>query len=139
MIDQILKGMAEKLKIFGLPVYLREVKEEQKTSCFFILPLASSAEKMIGNRYRLNHSFEVQYYPPIEEVNVPAESVETSIFEILSYISAGEDLIHGTKMSSKSLNGVFHFYVDYNFYSYKEEEKESVMEYADVKNGLKEE
>ncbi len=137
MIDEILGGMAKKLESFGLPVYLREATQEQKVSCFLILPLTSSAEKMIGKRYRLNHSFEVQYYPSKEENGTLQECVNTSIFEVLAYISAEDALLHGTKMSSKSLDGIFHFYVDYNFYSYKNAEAESVMEYADVKNGLK--
>ncbi|WP_324824991.1 phage tail terminator family protein [Sinanaerobacter sp. ZZT-01] len=136
MRDEILAGMVRKLETLDIPVYVRGTKQEGDSAYFLVLPLTSSVEKVIGSRYRLNHSFEVQYYPPKDGESVQ-ESVEDVLFQLLEYILMGEDLIHGTKMHTKNEEGIFHFYVDYNFYSYKEVEEKVDMGDVDIKNGLK--
>jgi len=136
MRDEILAGMARKLETLDIPVFVKDTKQEGDTAYFLVLPLTSSVKKVIGSRYRLNHSFEVQYYPPKDGESVQ-ESVEDVLFQLLEYISMGEDLIHGTKMHTKNEEGMFHFYVDYNFYSYKEVEEKIDMGDVDIKNGLK--
>lgn len=138
MINKILNAIVNKLGSLNLPIYVEEVSQDLKESCFLILPLTSSIKKVIGNRYRSNHSFEVYYYPPQKDANVSMNNIGQQLFELLEYIQTEEGLLRGTDMHLKKANGVLHFFVSYNFFSYGDIQNEMMMNGVSVNNGLKE-
>ena len=74
----------------------------------------------LAKQYKRSHSFDITYLPgsasTMDEVDVIAEQ----LYRYLEYIEVSGSLIHALSMRHEIIEGIFHFFIDYDFYVVKE-------------------
>lgn len=140
MVNKIIDGVSVKLnEAFGdtCEIYSEEVKQDFKVPCFFILPLNPSQRQMIGSRYYRNNPFDIHYFPKSkEEKNAEIYSVAETLCEALEYINIDGNFVRGNRMRYEKVEGVLHFFVEYNKHVIRQIEK-IPMEELTATSGLK--
>ncbi len=142
MLNKIIDGIAIKLnQEFGdeYEIYKESVKQGLKEPCFFIVLLTATQTQVIGKRYFREQPFDIHYFPSTNDKNTEIFNVVDKLNDALEYISMESDLLHGSKMHYEVVDGVLHFFVNYNFHVYKESDALDIMETLTVGTGLKEE
>lgn len=126
MIDLIISGISNALfEVFGYDNYASRITQGLSPPCFFIQCMEPSIKKCISTCYRRKNHFVIQYFPEsgydtYEEYN----SVGERMFECLEVINADGFFLRGTDMRFEIVDGVLHFFVDYNTFIRKEVQKE---------------
>lgn len=119
-------------------IYMEEKEQDLKESCFFIQCLESSRELFLGNRYLERNQFCIQYFPKSGvDQNREFHEITERLHEYLEYIHADKPM-RGTKMKSQMVDGVLNFFVDYNYFVYRQEENlmmEGMEPHIAVKGG----
>lgn len=145
MIDSIISGISRALyDVFGYENFKDEISQDLEPPCFYISCINPKTKKYIGSRRLQKNSFVIQYFP--ESANAPrgeCYGVGEKMFECLEVISADGFLLRGTEMKFEFVDGVLHFFVDYNAFTRKTEQKEtmeslqsdSIRVKGQVKNG----
>lgn len=117
MVNEIKDALSIRLKqSFGddYEIYSKKVKQGLEVPCFLISILSQSKTQIIGNRYYLEVSCDVHYFPSVEGDNDELDDVGSILFDDLEYITMlNGDQLRGTKMSYEKFEGVLHFYVTY--------------------------
>lgn len=111
--------------------YVDKVTQDLNEPCFLIIPLNQGREQKLGRRYELSQSFDVHYFPKSEDNTLECAGVLERLYDVLEYITVSGDLVRGTDMRGEIVNGVLHFFVDYNVFLWRPEEK-AAMEEADI-------
>lgn len=140
MVNTIIDAIASKLSSElgeGFTVYKERQEQGVNFPCFFIFLRSSNQKKMIGRRYFIEQKFTIEYHPGTDNKNSEIHDMVDRLNEILEYITAEGNLYRGTKMNCKVVNGILRFYVNYNFYVYKETEPIDVMESMNISSGIK--
>lgn len=139
MVGEILTGISMKLnQVFeGCEIYGdSDVVQGLIEPCFFIAVLNPSQTKLIGQRYFREHPFNVQYFPKEAGDNAELHDVASDLFETLEYITLlNGDLVHGTSMAYEIVDGILHFFVQFNMFVNKVVESEP-METLTVNNDV---
>ena len=109
-------------------IYTESVEQGLKEPCFFISCLNPTSKVFLGERYFRTNQMCIQYIP----TNASAEKEECNavverLFNCLEYITVGEDLIRGSKMSSEIVDGVLNFFVNYNLFTLRLKNKDDAM------------
>ncbi|MBA4688697.1 MAG: hypothetical protein H2184_16270 [Candidatus Galacturonibacter soehngenii] len=105
-------------------VVFNEEEQELKSSCFLIVPTKYEQKQKLGNRYELLQSFEIRYIPlNAKEYTLECANVMPKLFATLEYITIDGDLTRGTNMSAQIQDGMLHFFVDFNLFVLKVEER----------------
>lgn len=105
-------------------VVFNEEEQELKSSCFLIVPIKYEQKQKLGNRYELLQSFEIRYIPlNAKEYTLECANVMPKLFATLEYITIDGDLTRGTNMSAQIQDGMLHFFVDFNLFVLKVEER----------------
>ena len=141
MINAVIYGISTALNTeFGssYKIYMEEVKQDLKESCFFILCSNSARKLFAGKRYLNQNIFCIQYFPETENVYQECNQIMERLYDCLEYIflSAEEKTLRGTQMNGKIVENVLNFFVNYDFFTYKTGEEET-MEAIEIKNGVK--
>lgn len=137
MVNRIITGISQKLDSeFNLSsddyeIYNEEVKQDFQEPCFFITLLSLDQTQIIGNRYSRTQPFDIHYFPKAEDSNTEIIEVTEMLMNVLEYITIDEGLIRGTKMNGEVVDGVLHFFVNYNMHVIKQIIKEETM--GDIK------
>lgn len=140
MLNSIINGIAIKLnQVFGdgFEIYTESVEQGLNEPCFFIFILPSSQDQVIGKRYFRRHPFDIHYFPSTKDKNAEILDVVESLNDVLEYVPMDVDLVHGTKMHHEVVDGVLHFFVEYNFHVIKETDTDDPMETINVGSELK--
>lgn len=121
MVNNLIDGISIKLnQVFGdgVDIYSETVKQGLKEPCFFITVLNPSQSKMIKGRYFRQHPFDVHYFPTeSDKKNEEMQRVASDLLDGLEYITlTNGDLVHGTNMNYEIVDGVLHFFVQYNMF-----------------------
>lgn len=124
MTNDIVKGISRALyETFGedYTIYKEDVPQNFKEPCFVIIHLRGSSDMKSPNRYFRHNLFDVHYFPK-DELNSRTEmrSVIESLFLSLEYINVLDNLCRGTKMSYEIIDGVLHFFVNYDMFMVKD-------------------
>ena len=133
MLNKIITGISQKLDSEfnsiseDYEIYTEEVKQDFQEPCFFITLLSLDQTQIIGNRYSRTQPFDIHYFPKVEGSNSEILEVTEVLVNALEYIMIDEGLIRGTKMNSEVVDGVLHFFVNYNMHVIKEVTKEEKM------------
>lgn len=120
-------------------IFSEEIKQgfDYSRSCFFINVEKAGEKLFLGSRYLSENRICVRLIPE-SSCNKNRECEETAqrLFEVLRWINGLEEnsLLMGTKMSREIKEGSLYFYVNYDFYIYKTEEK-PLMERLSVISG----
>lgn len=105
-------------------VYINQVEQELQSSCFLIVPVKHEQKQKLGNRYELLQSFDIRYFPSsTQEYTEECANVTSKLFRILEYITVDGDLTRGTNMSAQIQDGIMHFFVDFNLFVFKLQER----------------
>lgn len=141
MVNDLIDGISIKLnQVFGdgKRIYSETVKQGLKEPCFFIAVLNPSQIQVVGNRYFRQHSFDVHYFPAVQDSKNELHEVASLLFDALEYITLiNGDLVHGTEMRYETVDGVLHFFVDYNMYVRKTAVPADNMETLIISDGVK--
>jgi len=141
MLNNIIDGISIKLnQVFGdgFDIYTESVEQGLNEPCFFILLMPTSQDQVIGKRYFRRHPFDIHYFPSTEDKNKEILDVVDKLNDDFEYVTMNGDLIHGTKMHHEVVDGVLHFFVNYDFHVIKQPDPDdNEMDVVEINNGLK--
>lgn len=132
MTNDIIQGIADALNDTfgsGYSVYKEDIPQGFEEPCFSIVHIMSENSGKLPVRYHRRNRFDVHYFPK-DERNAKTEmySVAESLFLALEYINVLDNSCRGTKMSYEIIDGVLHFFVNYDLYITKNIESQSSMQ-----------
>ena len=137
MLNDTIKAIAIKLnETFGdeYTYYKENVPQDLREPAFIITHLITLNSAKLPNRYLRKQTFNIQYFPK-DKYNAKNEmyDVAEKMLIALEYISLShnenfDNLCRGTKMRYEVVDGVLHFFVNYDLFVKKEVVKEDNME-----------
>lgn len=135
-------GIAQALRAgFGDGVACYEDLTEQglEEPAFYILCINANHEQRLGNRYRRSQSYDIHYFPGNHESGMAQETAEVAerLYESLEFITVNGVRIRGFHMRAQVIDGVLHFFVDYDLALVRQAEKEPYMEELRTKGGIR--
>lgn len=138
MANDIIDGIVIKIdSLFGddTVIYTEGIEQDFQEPCFYIKLLRVSQKQILNNRYYLEHTFDVHYFPGAADKNAEMYDMASKLAG-LEYITSGGSLKRGTRMSYEIVDGVLHYFVQYNYYAYLTKEEVEKMESISVHNGI---
>lgn len=128
MINSIIEAISVALnKEFGddYEIHMEEIKQGLVEPCFFINCLNPVNNRFIGKRYQMLSQFCIQYFPKSDEKQRECNNVAERMCECLEYITMDGDTkpVSGSGMNYQVIDGVLNFFVDYNFFTIRENEQ----------------
>lgn len=102
----------------GYGIHMEEVRQGLEAPCFFISCISPSSTLFLGERYFRENLFCLQYFPGQgwggrEECNAVAER----LFQCLGCLEVGGIPVRGTGMKYEVVDGILHFFVNYNCFT----------------------
>jgi len=88
--------------------------------------MEQKTKKYIGTRSLRKNQFVIQYFPHSDDRKGECYDVGEKMLECLEVIPVDGFLLRGTEMKFEIVDGVLHFFVDYNAFSHKEQQKETM-------------
>lgn len=149
MINKIIDGISKAInKEFGngYEIYTEEIEQGLQEPCFSIICIKPTNNLFRPNKYFRQNQFCIHYFPSSNEKRNECQSILERMYLALEYIEIEENF-DGNKIKSKTMgtnmngeydNGVLHFFVNYDMYVDKFEEKTPMNSYdynTDVKEG----
>ena len=142
-LNDILDAISIKLnQIFGdkYTIYTNSIEQGFNMPCFYIKQLPENRYKKVGNRYYNETSFVIHVFlekATIEELNeIGQELYELEYIELLN-----KELLRGSSMKTEIVDNVLEFFIDYNFYTFKQatlvDSMQNVTIDGEVKNSAK--
>lgn len=117
MINDIITGISLKLNEHfgeGYRIYKNDVKQGLKEPCFFIAVLAPSRTDQLGERWRMDVPFDVQYIPETEENNAELYDAGDTLMDMLSNITLLDGSSYrGRNIYCEIVDSVLHVFVTY--------------------------
>lgn len=144
MINTIIKAIGISIKTEfdeeNYEIYTEETEQVQKCACFFIACLSQKQKLFLGKRYFSQKQFKIQYFPATENVQQECNAIAQRLNDCLEYITITDESkpLRGTHMGYEIIENVLNFYVNYDYFIYKEELKET-MGVLEASINLKEE
>lgn len=127
MTNEIIKGIAAILNEnfdSECEVYAEDIPQGFKEPCFSIIHILSDRSAKLPTRYLSRNRFDIHYFPKSKlQAKSEMRSVAETLFLSLEYINVLDNLCRGTKMSYEIIDGVLHFFVNYDMYLAKEKPK----------------
>lgn len=114
----------------GYEIYTESIEQGLEEPCFSIFCLNPTNRLYMNKRYFRTNQFCIQYFPSTDEPKAECNSVLEKLYECLELIDMNGDSIRGTSMKGEIVNGVLNFFVNYNIFMHKVEEK-TLMETLD--------
>lgn len=140
MLNETIEGISQKLRqVFGdgYEIYLDEMKQGQKEPCFFIACLGGKQQQELGNLYKREQAFDLRYLPKEKSSTAEAYSTADVLNMEMEYIMVEGNLVRGTKMRHEVIDGVLHFFVNYDLRLRKVVEPAPLMEELTIKEKVK--
>jgi hypothetical protein len=138
MLNSVLEAISKKLNLeFGdtYKIHDEEVKQGLNEPCFFIMLLNPAQTQVIGKRYFRTQPFDIHYFPSTADKNIEMNDVADRLNDAMEFITLDNgDKLHGTSINHQIVDGVLHFFVNYNFYVRKDEPVADYMENVKVNN-----
>ena len=140
MINKIIDGISVAINSEfgdGYEIYTESIEQGLTEPCFSILCLNPTNEQFLGKKYFRTNQFGVHYFPSSDEARNESFMVMGRLFDALEYITVDGDLTMGTGMRAEFVDGVLHFFINYDMFVYKEAEPGTPMEMMKQNTGLK--
>ena len=150
MINKIIDGISKAInEEFGddYKIYTEEIEQGLTEPCFSIVSLKPTNNLFRQNKYFRQYPFCIHYFPSSNEKKLECQKVLERLYLSMEYIEI-EEIFEGNKTISKTMgtemngeydDGVLHFFVNYDMYVNKMEEKTTPMDSygynTDVKEG----
>ncbi len=127
MINHTIAGISNALyEAFGYENFKNEILQDLTPPCFYISCMEQKTKKYIGTRSLRKNQFVSQYFPHTDDRKGECYDVGEKMLECLEVIPVDGFLLRGTEMRFEIVDGVLHFFVDYNAFSHKEQQKETM-------------
>src|SRR5690606_32894707 len=94
--------------------YGEEIRQGFEEPCFFVKLLNASQTQELNTRYMRTHSFDIHYFPQ-DNSNEEAHDMAEKLYDVMELIEYDGVLYQGREMNHEIVDGVLHFFVDYNF------------------------
>lgn len=126
MINETIKGISR--AIFeefgsGYTIYKEDVPQNFKEPSFSIVHIRSSSDLKRPDRHMRRNRFNIHYFPTQgEHEREEMHDVSERLFSCLEYINVLDNPCRGAKMAPEIVDGVLHFFVDYDFFVVKKRE-----------------
>lgn len=118
MLNDIITGIAKALgTTFGseFRVYKNDVKQGFTEPCFFVATLKPDQKTLLGDRSIWRFPFDIHFFPKDGGTNEELYNVAEYLMFGLRYITLPNgDMLRGTSISYEVVEGVLHFFVNYN-------------------------
>lgn len=130
MLNEIVKGIAKKLsETFDCKIYKENIPQGFEKPCFYIQHVQTFNSKKLANRYLRQNYFDVMYYPKDSyKENSEIYDVTEKLFLCLEEIFVLDNLVRGVKMSPEIVDGVLHFFVNYDMFVKRPENADNHMQ-----------
>jgi len=118
-VNDVINGVSQALadRFPGMPRYGEEIKQGLRAPCFFIKLFPGAQIREVGRRYLRTHAFDVHYFPdPSKDQNEDAHDMAEHLYALLEYLPVGSGLCRGTRMRHEIIEGVLHFFINYDFH-----------------------
>ena len=112
----------------GYNIDREEVRQGLEEPCFFILCISPASRQIVGRRYLRENQFCIQYFPEERKGREACYEAADRLFLCLEWLSVDGDLVRGTKMRHEIVDGILHFFVNYDMFVYKGAQDGPVME-----------
>lgn len=140
MTNKIIDGMS--LAIAGefgeeYRIYTEPVEQGLEEPCFSIVPVHMDIGQLLGGRSYRNNKFCVHYFPREEGEEGETEeclAVLERLYDCMEIIEIDGQPARGTNMSAETSDRMIHFFVNYNVFTRKTEEHDTM---ADVRLAMK--
>lgn len=109
-------------------IYGEEISQGFQEPCFFVKIFPSSEKRIVGNRFKRFHAFDIHYFSDAVDVNDDFNDMAEQLYTVLEYITVNGDLYTGTQMEHEIVDNVLHFFVHFNVVVYKEQPPVPLME-----------
>jgi len=127
VINHTIAGISNALyEAFGYENFKDEILQDLTPPCFYISCMEQKTKKYIGTRSLRKNQFVIQYFPHSDDRKGECYDVGEKMLECLEVIPVDGFLLRGTEMKFEIVDGVLHFFVDYNAFSHKEQQKETM-------------
>lgn len=125
MINAIIASISNALySEFGYENHMEQIKQGFKEPCFFIQCLNPNIRQFLEKRYFRQNQFCIQYFPKSNtDGNAECYSVAETLQFLLETIPVSDKYIRGTNMRYEVVDGVLNFFVNYDCFAYKVDEK----------------
>ena len=137
MLNETIDGISVKLnETFGgeYTIYKENVPQDLHEPAFIITHLITLNSAKLPNRYLRKQTFNIKYFPK-DKYNAKNEmyDVAEKMLIALEYINLShnenfDNLCRGTKMRYEVVDGILHFFVNYDLFVKKEVVKQDNME-----------
>lgn len=118
MLNEVIKGISRKLNAAfgdGYEIYENDVEQGLTEPCFFISILKPELSPLLGTRGIRRNPFDIHYFPKQAGNNAELFSMAERLMYALEYIPMPDGLpLRGTAMNYEVIDGVLHFFVNYN-------------------------
>ena len=139
MINDVMDAIAIKLhEVFGdeYEIHKNDIKQGLEEPCFLITLVDSTKENLLNTRSKRLLPFDILFFP--DKGKSQCHSVSDTLMNEFDMIKSVDSvLFRGTKMRSEIVDGVLHFFVNYNYIAMVQEEKMDSMESLEVSNSKK--
>lgn len=130
MINNIIDGIAVKLHQIepDYTLYKEEIPQGFDEPCFSILHIQSSNAGKLPVRYLRRNAFDIHFFPDTKSANQKEEMyrIGEALFLALEHIKVLDNLARGTNMRYEIVDGVLHFFVNYDFYVKRQPDGEEI-------------
>lgn len=118
MLNELMDGIVQALKAAfpDVTVYDENVEQDLPIPSFSVRLISSSQALFRGQRYLKKDTVNVVYFPPEEDRNRDCNAVKEALFQVLEYITAGDDPLRGCDMEAHVEDGVLSFVVSYHYF-----------------------
>lgn len=140
MLEEIIKAISIKLNtVFGdeYEIYSDNILQGLREPCFFIALLQPERQPIMGSRDFQSNPFDLHYFPKNDSDNMEMIVVGEKMMDAMEYVTLlNGDMVRGTGRKYEIVDGVLHFFVNYNMHLIKPVEETS-MEDVYVDAGVK--
>lgn len=121
MLNEIIKGISITLhSTFGFEIFANRVGQGLEAPCFFISVLKPEVSPLLGQRSLWRNPLDIQYFPSDSDKYDEMYQAADKLMDCLEFVTLPNgDLLHGTNMSYEVIDGVLHFFVNYNLSMHK--------------------
>lgn len=129
MINDLMTGISQairrKFPETTHSIYTEGTEEVMQVPYFYILCVSQSHKAKLDNRFSLDSSFAIQYFP--KAGSNECWEVAEQLCGLLEEIFVDGSLVRGSNMGHKVENGALHFLIDYNLPMMYEKEAVELM------------
>lgn len=94
-----------------------EIEQGLAEPCFFVKLFPTAQGREFNRRYKRYHAFDIHYFAATNEA---MQVMAGQLYEHLEYIQLSGSVVRGSKLHHEMIDGVLHFFVNYDFHIIRE-------------------